>query len=104
MAKSLIESIGNTPLVDVALDSQNVILGKLEGNNPGGSVKDRAALRMIEDAERENLIKNGDTLIDLQMSNPFSTTTVIDLKFDIIIINSQLSISRNEVNFWLPIT
>ncbi len=69
MAKSLIESIGNTPLVDVALDSQNVILGKLEGNNPGGSVKDRAALRMIEDAERENLIKNGDTLIEATSGN-----------------------------------
>ena len=38
------------------------------------------------------------------MGNPFSTTTVIDLKFDIIIINFQLSISRNEVNFWFPIT
>ena len=63
MSNSLISLIGNTPLVDVAFDNKNKIFAKLEGNNPGGSVKDRAALRMIEDAEKLGLIKKDDTLI-----------------------------------------
>ncbi len=54
---SILESIGNTPLVELQhLDSEfpNVkILAKLEGNNPGGSVKDRPALFMIREAIRE---------------------------------------------------
>ena len=57
MSKSLIDLIGNTPLVDVAFENKNKILAKLEGNNPGGSVKDRAALKMIEDAEKMGHIK-----------------------------------------------
>ena len=69
MSNSLISLIGNTPLVDVAFDNKNRILAKLEGNNPGGSVKDRAALRMIEDAEKLGLIKKDDTLIEATSGN-----------------------------------
>ena len=69
MSNSLISLIGNTPLVDVAFDNKNKILAKLEGNNPGGSVKDRAALRMIEDAEKLGLIKKDDTLIEATSGN-----------------------------------
>ena len=64
------QTIGQTPLVRLqripgAGNAQrgNVILGKLEGNNPAGSVKDRPALSMIRHAEARGEIKPGDTLI-----------------------------------------
>ena len=69
MSDSVLNLIGNTPLVDVAFNDKNVILAKLEGNNPGGSVKDRAALRMIEDAEKIGRIKKNDTLIEATSGN-----------------------------------
>ena len=69
MSKSLIDLIGNTPLVDAAFENKNKILAKLEGNNPGGSVKDRAALKMIEDAEKMGHIKKNDTLIEATSGN-----------------------------------
>ena len=59
--------IGNTPLVKLQRLTQEVdaeIWVKLEGNNPAGSVKDRAALSMIEQAELRGEIKPGDTLIE----------------------------------------
>jgi cysteine synthase B len=70
------DAIGNTPLValqriDAAENSKrgNVILGKLEGNNPAGSVKDRPALSMIKRAEERGEIKPGDTLIEATSGN-----------------------------------
>lgn len=64
--------IGNTPLVKLqrlAGDTNNTILLKLEGNNPAGSVKDRAALSMIKQAEKRGYIKPGDTLIEATSGN-----------------------------------
>ena len=73
---TLDESIGNTPLVrlqrlaaDAMAPKGNVILGKLEGNNPAGSVKDRPALSMIKRAEERGEIKPGDTLIEATSGN-----------------------------------
>jgi cysteine synthase B len=70
------DTIGNTPLVQLkhipgedAARRNNVILGKLEGNNPAGSVKDRAALSMIRHAEERGTIKPGDTLIEATSGN-----------------------------------
>src|SRR5215204_3833732 len=70
------DAIGKTPLValqriDAAENSKrgNVILGKLEGNNPAGSVKDRPALSMITEAERRGDIKPGDTLVEATSGN-----------------------------------
>jgi cysteine synthase B len=70
------DTIGNTPLVqlvrlpgDEAARRNNVILGKLEGNNPAGSVKDRPALSMIKHAEERGDIKPGDTLIEATSGN-----------------------------------
>jgi [CysO sulfur-carrier protein]-thiocarboxylate-dependent cysteine synthase len=60
---SVLDCIGNTPLVDVSSLSPNPrvrILVKLEGQNPGGSVKDRIALSMIEDAEKSGLLRVGE--------------------------------------------
>jgi S-sulfo-L-cysteine synthase (O-acetyl-L-serine-dependent) len=74
--RSLEELIGQTPLARLArlpgVDGQrrgNVILGKLEGNNPAGSVKDRAAISMIRRAEERGQIKPGDTLIEATSGN-----------------------------------
>ena len=68
--------IGNTPLVRLArleaADNSrrgNVVLGKLEGNNPAGSVKDRPAISMIRRAEARGEIKPGDTLIEATSGN-----------------------------------
>ena len=60
--------IGNTPLVLIDKVGTNKIYGKLEGNNPAGSIKDRPAIRMIKDAEDKGLIK-GDTLIEAANGN-----------------------------------
>jgi len=65
-------TIGNTPLVrlqKIGADTGNVLLAKLEGNNPAGSVKDRPAMSMIKYAELRNEIKPGDTLIEATSGN-----------------------------------
>ena len=61
--------IGNTPLVLIDEVGTNQIYGKLEGNNPAGSIKDRPAIRMIKDAESSGFIKKGDTLIEATSGN-----------------------------------
>jgi cysteine synthase B len=76
MQRTIEDFIGNTPLVrlqripdeDVARNG-NVILAKLEGNNPAGSVKDRPAISMIRRAEARGEIKPGDTLIEPTSGN-----------------------------------
>ena len=69
---SVEDLVGGTPLVRLKRlpgDTSNIILGKLEGNNPAGSVKDRAALSMITQAEAEGRIAPGDTLIGATSGN-----------------------------------
>lgn len=67
--ENVIDAIGNTPLVKVNFDSPATIYAKLEYLNPGGSVKDRAALFMIEQAEKSGLLKPGGTIIDASSGN-----------------------------------
>ncbi|HRQ57779.1 MAG TPA: cysteine synthase CysM [Azoarcus taiwanensis] len=70
--KTLEDYVGHTPLVRmkrITAGRNNVILGKLEGNNPAGSVKDRPALSMILRAEQRGDIKPGDTLIEATSGN-----------------------------------
>jgi len=65
-------TVGNTPLVRlqrVPGETSNTILGKLEGNNPAGSVKDRPAMSMINEAESRGVIAAGDTLIEATSGN-----------------------------------
>jgi len=72
MYKTLDDYVGNTPLVRLKRipgNTSNVILAKLEGNNPAGSVKDRPALSMIRRAEERGSIKPGDTLIEATSGN-----------------------------------
>ncbi len=64
--------VGNTPLVRLqrlSVETSNLILGKLEGNNPAGSVKDRPALSMILEAEKRGEIKPGNSLIEATSGN-----------------------------------
>jgi cysteine synthase B len=66
------DQIGDTPLVRLQRlpgETSNLILAKLEGNNPAGSVKDRAALSMIRHAEARGSIRPGDTLIEATSGN-----------------------------------
>ncbi len=66
-AKNILETIGNTPLVQInklTSDLPCMVLAKYETFNPGNSVKDRMALQMVEDAEREGKIKPGGTIIE----------------------------------------
>ncbi|MCA6216058.1 cysteine synthase CysM [Ideonella sp. B7] len=74
--KTLEDAIGHTPLVRLQrlpgpeiASRGNVILGKLEGNNPAGSVKDRPAINMIRQAELRGDVKPGDTLIEATSGN-----------------------------------
>ena len=72
MYKTIEDTVGNTPLVRLqrlAGETTNVILAKLEGNNPAGSVKDRPALSMVIEAEKRGQIKPGDTLIEATSGN-----------------------------------
>jgi cysteine synthase B len=74
--KTIEDTIGNTPLVqlkrlggDDVAGRNNIVLAKLEGNNPAGSVKDRPAFSMIMRAEKRGDIKLGDTLIEATSGN-----------------------------------
>ena len=72
MYKTIEDFVGNTPLVRLKRipgNTSNIILAKLEGNNPAGSVKDRPALSMITRAEARGDIKPGDTLIEATSGN-----------------------------------
>jgi len=64
---NILETIGNTPLVklnNVTEGIQATVLAKIESNNPGNSIKDRMALKMIEDAEKSGALKPGGTIIE----------------------------------------
>jgi cysteine synthase len=72
VASSILDLIGNTPLVDVSGLSPNRgvrILAKLEGQNPGGSVKDRIAKTMIEAAEADGTLRPGQTILEPSSGN-----------------------------------
>jgi cysteine synthase B len=69
---SVLDLIGNTPMVDISALSPNPavrIVAKLEGANPGGSVKDRAALWMITEAEKEGRLRPGQTILESSSGN-----------------------------------
>lgn len=73
MYPTLVDFVGNTPLVKIQRlvnsKTNSVVLAKLEGNNPAGSVKDRPALHMIQQAQERGDIKPGDTLIEATSGN-----------------------------------
>ncbi len=63
--KTILDSIGNTPLVEV----EDNIFAKIEGLNPGGSIKDRIVLNMILEAEKKGILKKGDTIVEPTSGN-----------------------------------
>jgi cystathionine beta-synthase len=67
--KYVLQEIGNTPLVRLNLSVAPVMLAKLEYLNPGGSLKDRSALFMIEDAEKRGVLKPGGTIVEASSGN-----------------------------------
>ena len=76
MHSTLLKVIGNTPLVQLSsipgtdnTKRNNIFLAKLEGNNPAGSVKDRAAVSMIRGAENRGLVRKNDLLIEATSGN-----------------------------------
>lgn len=102
--KTIEETIGGTPLVRLqripgqqAQQRGNVILAKLEGNNPAGSVKDRAAMAMIAGAQERGDIRPGDTLIEATSGNTgiaLAMTAAIRGYKMILIMPDNLSIER----------
>lgn len=72
MARSVLDLIGNTPVVELHRFSTNPgvrILAKLEGTNPGGSIKDRPALQMFREAEERGLLKPESTIVEATSGN-----------------------------------
>jgi cystathionine beta-synthase len=72
LSSSILETIGNTPLVRLQRSAANLapaVYAKVESFNPGGSAKDRVALRMIEQAERDGLLQPGGTVIEATAGN-----------------------------------
>ena len=70
--KNILETIGNTPLVQLnntASDIPGTILAKVETFNPGNSIKDRMAIKMIDDAEARGDLKPGGTIIECTSGN-----------------------------------
>ena len=77
MYKNVLHAIGNTPLVKVDFNSPGAVYAKLEYLNPGGSVKDRPALYMVEQAEKNGLLKPGGTIIEASSGNQGTTMAMI---------------------------
>ncbi len=70
--ENILQTIGNTPLVrlnEITKEVSATVLAKIETTNPGNSVKDRMALRMVEDAEKQGLIQPGGTFIECTSGN-----------------------------------
>ncbi len=67
--KTLLQTIGNTPMAKLDFDVKPTFLAKLEYLNPGGSVKDRSALFMVEEAERTGKLKAGGTIVEASSGN-----------------------------------
>src|SRR5438477_10615027 len=69
MHNHILSAIGNTPLVRLPFNTSAMLYAKLEYLNPGGSIKDRSALYMIEHAEKKGILKPGGTIIDASSGN-----------------------------------
>ena len=77
---SILDLIGHTPLVRLNRIKKGIkatILAKLEYYNPSGSVKDRIALQMVEEAERQGIIKKGDCIVEPTSGNTGTSLALV---------------------------
>ena len=102
MFKTIENFVGNTPLVRLKRlpgKTSNIILAKLEGNNPAGSVKDRPALSMILNAQKRGDIKPGDTLIEATSGNTGIALAMVAAMLGyrmILVMPEHLSVERRQ--------
>ena len=102
MFKNLENFVGNTPLVRLNRlpgNTSNILLAKLEGNNPAGSVKDRPALSMVLNAQKRGEIKPGDTLIEATSGNTGIALSMVAAMLGyrmILVMPEHLSIERRQ--------
>lgn len=100
--KTIEDFVGNTPLVKLKRlpgKTSNIILAKLEGNNPAGSVKDRPALSMILNAQKRREIKSGDTLIEATSGNTGIALAMVSAMLGyrmVLVMPEHLSIERRQ--------
>ena len=69
-ADNILQTIGNTPLVklnNITNDVKALVLAKVESFNPGNSIKDRMALKIVEDAESDRRLMHGGTIVELSL-------------------------------------
>ena len=103
IVNSSIELIGNTPVVklsNIREESMAEIYIKLEGKNPGGSIKDRAALGMIEEAEKAGILKKGGVIIEPTSGNTGIALTLIGVLKGyrvIVVMPDTMSIERRNI-------
>lgn len=103
IAKNILDLIGNTPLVKIRQlnPNKNVdILAKLEGFNPTGSIKDRIALKMVEEAEKNGTLKKGQTIIEPTSGNTGISLAMVGVIKGYaveIVMSSAVSIERQKM-------
>ena len=102
--ESVIEAVGDTPLLRLREVTKNApdvpVYAKLEFTNPGGSVKDRAALRMIQDALKDGRLKRGKTLIDSTSGNTGVAYSLFGAAYGIrvkLVMPSNVSKARKDI-------
>ena len=102
MLKTIENFVGNTPLVRLQRlpgKTSNILLAKLEGNNPAGSVKDRPAVSMILNAQKRGEIKPGDTLIEATSGNTGIALAMVAAMLGyrmILVMPEHLSVERRQ--------
>lgn len=97
---TIYKTVGNTPMVKIENDNMADIYLKIESFNPGGSIKDRPALYMIEDAERKGLLQKGGTIIEPTSGNMGIGISMIGIAKGyrvIIVMPDTMSIERQEL-------
>lgn len=103
VADNILQTIGNTPMVRINRLTPNRavnIYAKLEGFNPTGSIKDRIAVQMIEDAEQSGALKKGQTIIEPTSGNTGIGLAVIGVVkgYDVVIVMSDaVSVERRKI-------
>jgi cystathionine beta-synthase len=96
--QNLLDAIGNTPLIKIPFKTKAQVFAKLEYLNPGGSIKDRSALFMIEEAEKKELLKPGGTIIESSSGNQGIACAMIGaIKGYKVIITASSAMSEEKI-------